>query len=403
MMKLTKRLIDSLSAKDKDLVVWDGELPGFGVRVKPSGVKSFCIQYRNEAGRSRRVTIGRYGRMTVDEARKEARQKLAKVDRGGDPAAEKAKLRNAETLANLSGLYLERHARPHKGPLSVKSDIGLINQHILPRLGNRQVGEVTRQDVLKLHHDLEGTPIRANRTLALLSKMFSLAEEWGLRPEGTNPCRLVRRYKENKRRRFLSDDELARLGQALAEAENAGTENPFTVGAIRMLIFSGMRLGEVLGLKWDYVDFEGARINLPESKTGAKSIPLNAPALELLSQMPRLSGNEYVFCGARHGRPIVNLNKPWNRIRSKAGIPDVRMHDLRHSYASVGAAAGLGLPVIGALLGHTQAATTQRYAHLADDPLRAATEEVGRRIAEAMAKPVEQKVVNLDTAQKSKA
>lgn len=393
MARLTKRLVDSLMTTDGDLVVWDAEMPGFGVRVKPSGVKSFCIQYRNKQGRSRRVTLGRYGRMTVDEARKEARQRLADADKGNDPAEEKTKLRNAETMAEFVEAYLERHARPHKSPRSLRDDLSMIENCVVPRLGRRLVKEITRQDVLKLHHDLEGTPIRANRTLALLSKMFSLAEEWGLRPEGTNPCRLVKRYKETKRKRYLSGDELARLGQALKDAEADGSETPFTIGAIRMLIFSGMRLGEVLGLRWDFIDFDGARINLPESKTGAKSIPLNEPALKLLAGMPRLEGNGYVFCGIRQGRPLVNLHKPWRRIRAKAGLPDVRMHDLRHSYASVGAAAGLGLPVIGALLGHTQAATTQRYAHLADDPLRAATEEVGKRLAEAMNAPAEKKVV----------
>ena len=296
--------------------------------------------------------------------------------------------------------YIERHARLHKKHKSLRDDISQINQHIVPRLGNKRVEDITRQDISKLHRDLESTPIRANRTLALLSKMFSLAEEWGLRPENTNPCRLVKRYKEIKRQRYLSGVELARLGQVLAEVEKDGTENPYVVGAIRMLIFSGMRLGEVLGLRWEYIDFEGARLNLPESKTGAKSIPLNEPALKLLAVMPTLQDNEYVFCGARHGRPLVNLNKPWRRIRDKAGIPDIRMHDLRHSYASVGAAAGLGLPIIGALLGHTQASTTQQYAHLADDPLRAATQEIGRKIVEAMENTATAKVINIDSRKK---
>ena len=397
MAKLTKRIVDGLSAQDKDLMVWDGDLPGFGIRVKPSGVKSFCVQYRNGQGRSRRMTIGRFGRLTVDEARKGARQILADADRGNDPVSNKASLREAETMKELINLYLDRHARPHKSPRSVKDDLSLINQHVIPRLGRRQVKEITRQDILNLHHDLEDTPIRANRTLALLSKMFSLAEEWGQRPSGSNPCFRVKRYKENKRKRYLSGEEFARLAEALNKGEEKGTESPFTVGAIRMLIFTGMRLGEVLGLKWDYVDFEGARLNLPESKTGAKSLPLTEPALRLLAGMPRLEGNEYVFCGAKPGRPLVNLNKAWRRIRARAGIPDVRMHDLRHSYASIGAAAGLGLPMIGSLLGHTQAATTQRYAHLADDPQRAAAEEIGRRITEAMSQPVEHKVINLNT------
>lgn len=321
-------------------------MPGFGVRIKPSGVKSFCVQYRNEQGQSRRVTIGRHGRLTVEEARKQARQLLADADRGGDPAESKARALRGETISDLVELYLERHARPHKSPRSVKDDISIINQIVLPRLGRIRVKELTRQDILKLHHDMIGTPVRANRTLALLSKMFGLAESWGLRTEGTKPCRMVKRYKENRRQRYQSGDELARLGQVLDKVESEGRESPYVVGAIRMLIFSGMRLGEVLRLRWDYIDFEKALINLPTSKTGPKTLTLNEPVLRLLAALPRIPDNPHVFPGARQGQHLVNLNKPWLRLRAQAGLDDVRMHDLRHSYASVGAAAGLGLPII---------------------------------------------------------
>jgi len=384
MAKITKRIIDSLQAQGKDLVVWDGEMPGFGIRVKPSGVKSFCVQYRNEQGRSRRLTIGRYGRLTVEEARKEARQLLAKADVGQDPAEHKSEVRHSQTMADLVEEYLERHARPHKSPRSVKDDISIINQIILPRMGRKPVKEISRQEISKLHHELKDTPIRANRTIALLSKMFALAEDWGMRPENSNPCWGLKRYRENKRRRYLSGEELARLGGVLEKAEQEKNENPIVIAAIRMLIFSGMRLGEVLGLRWDYIDHEKGIINLPKSKTGAKTVPMNAPTRDLLVGLPRLADNPHVFPGANKGKPLVNINKPWRSLRAKAGLDDVRMHDLRHTFASVGAAAGMGLPIIGALLGHTQAATTQRYAHLSNDPLKAATEDVGRRIAEAL-------------------
>jgi integrase len=214
--------------------------------------------------------------------------------------------------------------------------------------------------------------------------MFNLAEKWGERPDGSNPCRHVEKYPEHKRERFLSEVELAQLGDALAKAEQDRSESPFVVAAIRLLVFTGARRNEILTLKWEHVDFERACFRLPDSKTGAKTVHLNAPTLELLSELPRIAGNPYVIPGERPGAHLVNIEKPWRRIRAQAGLDGLRLHDLRHSFASFGAGAGLSLPIIGALLGHTQAATTARYAHLAADPLKQASERVGREIAAAM-------------------
>lgn len=394
MSKLTKRLIDSLRAEGGDLVLWDDELPGFGLRVKPSGAKSFCVQYRTQ-GRSRRVTIGHYGRLTVDEGRKLARQMLAEVDKGQDPAALKAEGRQAPTVRDLAERYLAQHASTKKKPRSASQDTRLLERFILPVLGRQKVKNVDRADVTKLHHSLRDTPYQANRVMALLSKMFNLAERWGLRPDASNPCRHVEKYKEAKRERFLSPEELARLGAALAELEQEGLELSSTITAVRLLILTGCRREEILGLQWEHVDLERACLRLPDSKTGAKTVYLNQPAMEALAQTPRLEGNPFVCPGLKPGEHLVGLPKAWGRIQKRAGLEGVRLHDLRHSFASVGAAAGLGLPIIGALLGHTQAATTQRYAHLGADPIRAANEEVGRRLAEALSRPVEHKVVPL--------
>ena len=224
--------------------------------------------------------------------------------------------------------------------------------------------------------------------VALLSKMFNLAEKWGLREDASNPCRHVEKFKEEKRRRFLSQEELGRLGVELSRVEDVGKVSPYVISAIRLLIFTGARLSEVLGLKWEYINLELGIVFLPDSKTGAKSITLNKPTLDIIHGLEalRVEGNPYILPGTKEGAHLVNIQRPWRKIREKAGLSNVRLHDLRHSFASVGASAGLGLNVIGVLLGHTQAATTARYAHLANDPIKAATEDIGKRIKAAMDK-----------------
>jgi integrase len=229
------------------------------------------------------------------------------------------------------------------------------------------------------------TPGAANRALALFSKMANLAERWGWRPDGSNPCRHVDKYPEHRSERFLSDMEIARLAEALAESEQSSTESSSVIAAIRLLLFTGARLSEILTLRWEHVDFESQCLRLPDSKTGAKTIYLPAPALNILADLHRSDSNPYVIAGAKPGAHLVNLRKPWDRIRRRAGLQGVRLHDLRHSFASMAVAGGLSLPIIGALLGHTQPSTTARYAHLAADPLKQATDLIGQRIAAAMA------------------
>jgi integrase len=390
MARLTKRVVDGLLANPRhDLVEWDDEIRGFGLRVQRSGIKSYIVQYRNTHGRSRRLTIGRHGVLTPEQARKAARELLADVSRGDDPAREKRQARRALTVSELANRYLEQHARVKKRPSSFKGDEWALGRHILPVLGTLRVDEVSRCEVAAFHHKLRKTPVMANRLLALLSKMFNLAERWGMRPDGSNPCRHVDRYPEQRRERFLSGHELASLGQALDQAEQEQAELASAIAALRLLVLTGARKGEILGLRWENVDWERRCLRLEESKTGPKVIPLNVPALEVLMDL-RANGSPWVVAGSRPGRRLVGLTRIWYRIRKRAGLSDVRIHDLRHSFASVAAGAGMGLPVIGRLLGHTQAATTQRYAHLADDPLRQASEEIGSRIAEAMAQSGQQ-------------
>jgi integrase len=383
--RITKRAVDAAKAAEADSFLWDSALRGFGLKVTPKGRKIYLVQYRvgGRHGRTRRVTIGEHGSpWTPDAARKEAKRILGEVDAGRDPAAEKAKAKADKALAVVLEQFMAEHVRAKLKPRSRAEYERLAKLYIAPRLGRRPVGEIARSDVAALHYALRATPCQANRVLAVLSKFFAWAEKRGL-SEG-NPCRHVEKYRERRRERFLSEAELARLGEALAQAERNGSCSPWTVGAIRLLLFTGARLNEILSLRWEHVDLERACLRLPDSKTGAKTIPLNAPALDVLGRLPRVEGNPHVVVGERPGRHLVNLEKPWRRIRAAAGLSDVRLHDLRHSFASVAAGSGQSLVVIGKMLGHSQPQTTARYAHLADDPVRAASEAVARRIAAAL-------------------
>ena len=383
-MKLTNRSVAAIKPAASDVFIWDDVLPGFGLRVKASGRKSYIVQYRPVGNVSRRLTIGPHGVFTPEAARKQARDLLQAARKGADPAFQRKTTRDGLTVADLAERYMKAHAATKKKPSSAKTDASNLRNHVLPAHGRRKIADINRADISKLHHDMRDTPGAANRVLALLSKMFGLAEKWGLRPDNSNPCRHVDRYPERKMERFLSADELARLGQALTEAERTRTEKNSVIAAVRLLVFTGARLGEILGLRWEYVDTERACLRLPDSKSGPKTIHLNAPALEVLAGIERESGSPWVIAGREPGNPLVNLRKPWHRIRARAGLDGLRLHDLRHSFASVGVSGGLSLPIIGALLGHSQPATTQRYAHLAADPLKQASDLIGRRIAAAM-------------------
>ena len=380
--KLTKRAVEAVRPADRDLILWDTEIKGFGCKVTPKGKRVYFAYYRTREGQQRRPSIGVHGAMTCEQARETARQWLA--DRDRDPSGLRQARKSAPTVAEFAERYVTQHAEAKKSSKSTVQDRRMLERFVLPAFGKHKLAEVTRADVVKLHHRLKDTPYQANRVLALLSKMFNLAERWDLRPDGTNPCRHVEKYRERNRERFLSEAELARLAEVLAAAERTRTQSPSVIAAIRLLLFTGARLSEILTLRWEHVDVEGQCLRLPDSKTGAKVVYLPPAALEILTALDRHEDNPYVIAGAKSGSHLVNLQKPWRRIRAKADLNDVRLHDLRHSFASMAVAGGLTLPVIGALLGHTQPATTARYAHLADDPLKQAANLIGGRIAAAM-------------------
>ncbi len=387
MATISKRSVDATKAANKDSYLWDKDLRGFGLKVTPAGRKVYLIQYRlgGRKGRTRRVTIGVHGVLTADEARARAKQLLGEVAAGRDPAATQQEERGSRRLGELLTRFLQEHAEDKLKPSTAAEYHRLARLYILPILQHRLVRDIVRSDIMRMHSSLAAKPYQANWVAAVLSKFFNWCESQGHRPDGSNPCRHVEKFGEVKRERFLSAEELTRLGEALRAADAERTASPWIIGAIRLLALTGARLSEILTLRWEFVNFARAMIRLPDSKTGAKTLYLNAPALAVLNELPRVDGNPFVIVGERKGARLVNLQKPWRRIRKAAGLDDVRLHDLRHSFASIGAAGGMSLPMIGALLGHSQPQTTARYAHLAADPLRAASEAIAGQIAGALA------------------
>ncbi len=384
--KITKRAVDSITLAKTDRFLWDTDLHGFGLKVTPTGTRIYILQYRmgGRGSPSRRYTLGKHGPWTPDAARKEATRLLGLIASGTDPAEAKRHDKGGLTLTTFAERYLKEYAEVHKKPRSVAEDRRNLNNLVLPTLGTRRVDKISRTHIAKLHHDLREKPIAANRVLSVLTTVFNLAEKWGVRPDGSNPCRHVQKYKEEKRERFLNEAELTRLGKVLTKAEQDKSHSLSVLAGIKLLIFLGARLSEVLTLRWGFINFEKQSLRLPESKTGAKTVYLNAPALAVLDSLPQIEGNPYVLPGNKRGAHLVNLHAGCMELRKEANLEDVRLHDLRHSFASVGAGAGMSLPTIGALLGHRDTSTTNRYAHLGQDPLKKANEEIGNRIDAAM-------------------
>jgi integrase len=374
-MAITMRTVVALKPGE---MVWSG---GFGVKATSTGERIYVLDYRI-GRRKRRFTIGRHGApWTPTTATKEANRLRALVASGIDPLTQKVAARTGPTMRELAERFMAEHVDVKLKPSTARTYRGILDRIIVPALGTRAVADVTRADVAALHHRRRTAPADANRMTMLLSKMMSMAERWGLKPEGLNPARNVEKFREQARQRYLSPAEFQRLGAALVAAE---PDALIPVAAIRLLIYTGARRGEVLSLRWRDVDLARSCLNLPDSKTGFKVVHLNAPARAVLESLPRIEGNPYVLPGVRRGQHLVNLTSTWDTIRTAADLKDVRLHDLRHSLASVGVNAGLSLPLVGGLLGHTQAQTTKRYAHLSADPLKAAAELVGERIAQAM-------------------
>lgn len=400
-MNLTKRSVEALAAKSKRYFAWDSALKGFGVRVEPSGRKTFLCRYRH-AGARRQYLLGTFGPVTVEEARNEARRVLGASALGKDVAQSRYEARRALRFAELVEIFLAEHVSKLK-PGTYTEYEGAFRKHAIPVLGRTPADAVTTSELNRLHVSMDARRARANRVVSYVRSLFSWAGTHGHVPRDFNPARHVKFYKEQGRERYLSSEELKHLGEVLRQAETSGlpwvikadgetakhlakphnqliTYPSEVTNAIRLLLFTGCRLREILNLRWTEVDLERGLLHLPDSKTGKKTVVLNTAANDILEAMPRRG--PFVVPGEVPGQPRHDLKRPWDHIRHASGLTDVRLHDLRHTHASFGVMSGLGLPVIGRLLGHASPLTTARYAHLADDPVRKASNVIGAKLSQ---------------------
>ena len=382
---ISRRTVEALPVGEREAVFWDHELSGFGVRVYPTGTKVYLVQTRS-GGKSRRVTIGRHGVLSAEQARRKAAQCIASIKAGEEPARPQSPPDAGPTIAEVAERYMKEHVAVRCKPSTARGCRYTLDKYLLPAFGARALGSIGREEVATLQYRLHKTPIMANRVVDMLSRLFNMAEAWGIAPEGGNPCRFVQKYKERSCERFLSEEEFRRLGRVLDEVEAAGKVSVTAVAAIRLLMLTGCRRGEIVTLRWEDVDLEAGELRLRDAKTGARQVALSPAAVRVLWAIPRNSDNRWVIAGRKPGTRLANLNPSWLVVRARAGLQDVRLHDLRHSFASRALALGESLSMIGKLLGHRKVQTTARYAHLAQDSVKASAARVAESLRADMAR-----------------
>ncbi|AXC49752.1 DUF4102 domain-containing protein [Paracoccus suum] len=381
-IKLTKTAVDAATPQERDYELRDTTIPGFLVKVTPAGRKTFMIAYVTNSGQRRKPAIGRYGEITVEQARGVAQDWLAEVRRGGDPSAERTATRQAPTVKELFDRFITDYSEGRNKPSTVQSNRERGKRHLIPKLGQLKVPDVTRADIADLMKKMAKSPTSANRVLAMCRKMFNVAEVWGLRPDGSNPCRHVPKYPERGKTRLITDGEMRKLFEYLDRAEAEGLEHPFIVLAIRLQFEFAARMSEITELEWAWVDFDNRRVVWPDSKTGGMSKPMSAEAQRLFENAPLMVDSPYV-CPS-----IFDPEKPmsaytyyqgWKRILERSGLPHVGTHGIRHRSATDIANSGVPVKVGMALTAHKTVTMFMRYVHTEDEPVRAAAEAVTRR------------------------
>ena len=383
---ISRRTVEALPVGERETVYWDSKLQGFGVRVYPSGSKVYLVQTR-KGGKSRRLTVARHGLITADKARDKAARIIADIKAGREPVLDEgtSPADAGPTVAEVAERYMTEHVNVRCKPTTARQCRHTLDNHLLPALGSARLGEIGRERVAALHYGLHGTPVMANKVVDMLSRLYSMAELWGIAPEGGNPCRFVRKYNEPPRERFLSEEEFRRLGRTLDEVEAEGKVCSSAVAAFRLLMLTGCRRNEILTLRWTDVDLEAGELRLRDAKSGARSVALSPAARRVLADLPHLPDNPWVIAGMKPGARLSNLNNAWLVVRRRADLEDVRIHDLRHSFASRALALGESLPMIGKLLGHRKVQTTARYAHLARDSVKASAARIADSLRADMA------------------
>ena len=392
--RLTQHIVDTQAANGRDRIIFDSQISGLGLRITPTGTKIFVAQARI-AGRKRRITVGYAADMPLSKARAEAQQMIAAMHAGIDPAADqRARLRAAAarsvTLRDFSARWLAEHAFPKLKPRTAQGYKEILHRHILPTLGNLSIAAIDREQIERLHLAMAETPRTANQAVAIIRALLGFAVQHGLKT--SNPAASIKPYRENKRERFLSEQEIGAAADAITQAENRGI-GPFAAAGLRLALFTGARSGEITSIQWNHVDWERRLIRLPDSKTNEpRTIHLSDAAIEVLRSVPHVG--PYVVAGRKYGSSYQSLSRAWYIARKYAGLDDVHLHDLRHSFASIAAGRGLSLYTIGKLLGHKNPKTTARYAHLARDVVQSANDEIGAAMQAAIKKP-RSKVVRL--------
>ena len=378
---INNRTVEALSVA-KDTVFWDRRLTGFGVRAYPTGAKVYIAQARGPTG-AKRVTLGRHGALRAGEARRLAARSIGRIVAGQDPLPHLRRSGNSgPTVAEAAEKYLTEYTAVHCKPSTVQLRESVIRIHILPALGRRPLSWVTHEDALALHHRLASTPAQANKAIITLSQIFLKSQLWGLVPPGTNPCAQVQLYRQRKRDRFLTEAEVSRLGRVLEEELQHGRTLPSAIAAIRLLMLTGCRKNEILTLRWEEVDLRMRELRLRDTKTGPRAVPLSEASVRVLNGLARFADSQWVIPGGKPGTHLKKLDNAWRRLRIRAELEDVRLHDLRHSFASSALALGESLPMIARLLGHRRIESTARYAHLARGAVREAAERVAASLAE---------------------